>query len=77
MVKTKRTLLTDRSIPSMSAGLHFDQTQRGLILQVSATGARSWILRTTIQGKRRDMGLGGYPETSSRKPARTRAGIAR
>ena len=80
MVKTKRTLLTDRSIPSMSAGLHFDETQRGLILQVSATGARSWILRTTIQGKRRDMGLGGYPETSlkeAREDARRYRKIAR
>ncbi len=38
-------------------GMHCDGG--GLYLHVSATGARSWILRTTIQGKRRDIGLGG------------------
>jgi integrase len=34
----------------------------GLMLQVSKTGARSWILRARIGNKRRDIGLGGYPE---------------
>lgn len=33
----------------------------GLALQVTDTGARSWILRYTVGGKSRDMGLGGYP----------------
>lgn len=33
----------------------------GLYLQVTATGARSWILRLNMGGKRRDMGLGAYP----------------
>lgn len=36
----------------------------GLYLQISESGARSWILRTTIAGKRRDMGLGGYPDVT-------------
>lgn len=31
----------------------------GLYLVVSRTGAKRWALRTVIQGKRRDMGLGG------------------
>ena len=34
----------------------------GLHLQVTVTGARSWILRAMIGGKRRDMGLGGFPD---------------
>ncbi|WP_167620080.1 site-specific integrase [Paracoccus ravus] len=34
----------------------------GLYLQITPTGARSWILRTTIGGKRRDLGLGSYPD---------------
>lgn len=34
----------------------------GLLLRVSPTGARSWILRTMVGGKRRDVGLGGYPD---------------
>ena len=42
-------------------GLHFVGVVPGLALQVTATGARSWTLRTVIGGKRRDMGLGGYP----------------
>jgi integrase len=33
----------------------------GLHLQVSPTGARSWILRVTVGSKRRDMGLGQFP----------------
>lgn len=31
----------------------------GLYLEVSANGAKSWILRVTVQGRRRDIGLGG------------------
>lgn len=37
-------------------GLHGDGG--GLYLRVSPTGARSWILRVVVQGKRRDLGLG-------------------
>lgn len=33
----------------------------GLYLYVLPTGARSWVLRTMIGGKRRHIGLGGYP----------------
>lgn len=36
-------------------------TVPGLALQVSASGAKSWVLRIVVGGKRRDMGLGGYP----------------
>lgn len=49
--------LTDR-------GLHFVGGVPGLALQVLSTGGRTWILRVTIGGRRRDMGLGGYPEVS-------------
>ena len=31
----------------------------GLYLEVGRTGSKSWILRTTVQGRRRDLGLGG------------------
>lgn len=34
----------------------------GLYLHVNARGARSWILRVVVGDKRRDMGLGGYPD---------------
>ncbi len=36
----------------------------GLHLQVSKASAKSWILRAKIGDKRRDIGLGAYPETS-------------
>lgn len=33
----------------------------GLMLQITPNGAKTWILRTTIGGKRSSIGLGGYP----------------
>ena len=36
----------------------------GLHLVVSATGGRSWILRTKVGDKRRDIGLGGFPDVT-------------
>ena len=45
-------------------GLHMVGVVAGLGLQVSATGARSWVLRAMVGGKRRDIGLGGYPDVT-------------
>ena len=39
-------------------------TPPGLSVSVSENGAKSWILRTTIDGKRRHIGLGSYPAIS-------------
>ncbi len=36
----------------------------GLHLQVNERGARSWIIRASIGSKRRDIGLGGFPDVS-------------
>lgn len=36
----------------------------GLHLQVLPTGARSWVLRVVVGNRRRDMGLGGYPDVT-------------
>ena len=47
-----------------SPGLHFVGGVAGLALQVLPTGGRTWILRATIGGRRRDMGLGGYPDVT-------------
>lgn len=33
----------------------------GLYLQVSDAGTRSWVMRCTVGGKRREIGLGAYP----------------
>ena len=45
-----------------SPGMHFVGGVDGLALQVLSTGGRTWILRVTVGNKRRDMGLGGYPD---------------
>lgn len=45
-------------------GLHAAGGVAGLLLRVSDTGAKYWILRTTIGGRRRDVGIGPYPEVS-------------
>jgi integrase len=43
-------------------GLHFVGGVTGLALQVLQSGGRTWILRATMGGRRRDMGLGGFPD---------------
>lgn len=45
-------------------GLHAVGGVAGLLLQVSPTGSRSWILRVRVDGKRRNIGLGGFPAVS-------------
>jgi integrase len=34
----------------------------GLVLQVTPTGARNWLLRAMVGGRRREIGLGAFPE---------------
>lgn len=46
------------------AGLHAVGGVSGLMLRVTPAGSRSWILRATVGSKRRDIGLGGYPDVS-------------
>ena len=61
MAKAK---LTDRTVKNAAPGRHMDGTVRGLSLLVWPSGARSWVLRYQLNGIRRDMGLGPYPELS-------------
>ncbi len=42
-------------------GLHAVGGVPGLLLQISATGAKSWIYRYRFNGKRRHEGFGSYP----------------
>jgi len=44
------------------SGMHAVGGVPGLYLRISPAGARSWILRAMVGGKRRDMGVGPYPE---------------
>lgn len=57
-------------------GLHFVGGVAGLGLQVTPLGARSWVLRVMVGGKRRDMGLGGFPDVTL-AGAREAARVAR
>lgn len=55
-------------------GAHAVGGVAGLQLKINDAGARSWVLRTMVSGKRRDMGLGGYPDVTlsqARDKART------
>lgn len=45
-------------------GFHAIGEVSGLGLQIVPSGARSWVLRTMIGGRRRKMGLGGYPDVT-------------
>ncbi len=38
--------------------------QHGLILRVQPSGSKAWIWRGTVNGRRRDLGLGRYPYVS-------------
>lgn len=57
--------LTDLQVRRLrQPGLHAVGGVAGLHLQVAPGGARTWILRITVGQKRRDMGLGGYPDVT-------------
>ena len=59
-------------------GKHYDG--EGLYLHVGANGGKSWILRTVVHGKRREIGLGGASTVSlaeARELARTYRKVAR
>ena len=49
-------------VKKAGAGRHFDGTVPGLCLVVQPSGSRSWVLRLQRVGKRRDLGLGGFPD---------------
>lgn len=57
-------------------GLHAVGGVVGLYLQVTPTGAASWILRATVGDRRRDIGLGSFP-TVTLEGARAAAREAR
>ena len=52
--------LTTKSVERAKPGRHADGL--GLYLLVSGTGAKSWVLRVQVHGKRRDIGLGSSAE---------------
>jgi len=66
--------LSVQKVKAAGPGRHGDG--RGLFLYVKATGSRSWVLRYQVQGRRRDLGIGAYPDVTLAM-ARDRAAEAR
>lgn len=71
---TSRNKLNPRSIPSLPPGKHGDGA--GLWLYKRENGGAQWVARVTVNGKRREMGLGPYPDVSLSE-ARANAADAR
>ena len=64
--------LTDRTIKAKKEKGYYADGD-GLYLQISATGAKSWIFRFKRDGKARDMGLGSFPAVSLAEARQKRA----
>lgn len=61
-------VLTDLQVKSInSPGKHNVGGVPGLRLQVTKAGTKSWVLRTRVFGKVREIGLGSYPAISLKK----------
>ena len=71
-----RPLSAKRVARLKAEGRYHDADVRGLYLQISASGARSWLLRYEVLGTERMMGLGSAQEFSLAQ-ARERAREAR
>lgn len=68
--------LSPVQLKRLPPGIHAVGGVAGLLLVVKDTGARNWLLRVTIAGKRREIGLGAFPEVSL-GAARAKAADAR
>jgi len=60
----------------LAPGMHAVGGVAGLHMQVTDSGARSWLLRVRVGEKRREIGLGSFPEVSLAR-ARERAAEAK
>lgn len=54
--------LTAKQVEHAKPGRHGDGA--GLSLLVKPSGTRSWTVRVTVDGKRRDIGIGSWPKVS-------------
>lgn len=55
--------------------LHSVGGVQGLMLQITATGGRSWIMRARMIGERKHFGLGGFPEVPLAEARRRAADV--
>jgi integrase len=62
MATVGRNKLTARKVETAGPGKYEDGD--GLRLDVKDTGARAWVYRFQLNGRRREMGLGRWPEVS-------------
>lgn len=73
-----RHRLSAKGANALEAGKHADGA--GLWLCKSERARRKWVLRITVSGKRREMGLGAFPDVSlaeaRRKAEQARAMVA-
>lgn len=60
----RATELTAGQVRKLPPGIHAVGGVAGLVIQVKPSGARSWLLRTTIGGRRRAIGLGAHPDVT-------------
>ena len=58
----QRNRLTSIGVQKAGPGMHHDG--HGLYLRVDPSGSRRWVQRLTVNGRRRNLGLGGYPTVS-------------
>ena len=70
LANVRRHQLTNQRVRTAPPGVYTDGG--GLQLRVQESGGRHWVLRLTFKGKRRNFGLGGYPDVSL-KDARAQA----
>lgn len=54
--------LTPIEVKRLGEGVHAVGGVAGLCLQVTSDAGKSWLLRTVVGTKRREIGLGSYPE---------------
>ena len=62
-----KSAMTDLTVRTRKPGLYADagpDRVRGLYLRVSPTGVRYFFIRYMLKGRRRDLGIGSYPEVS-------------
>ena len=59
---TISNVLTQMKARNLGAGKHFDG--QGLMLVKSRKDAGKWLLRLVVEGRRREMGLGRWPDVS-------------
>ena len=53
--------LSALEVKNLPPGSHAVGGVAGLILEVSSTGGKTWLLRVRMGSKRREIGLGGLP----------------